>query len=155
MPLNPATLASGLSSVFAGSSDVAAAGSAWAGAYRDYAAVAMAGVAAPIFTGLEEGVLAGALAAAFTAGVASLGTTTLTDMELAFQAFWMVPPVVFGAGAVTAAPPGLAAALAAVFATGALAPTSAVVAAAVAAAIDTWTRMITVQLPGPVLVLLT
>lgn len=155
MPLDPVTLTAGLTPVFAGSDDVVAAGQAWAAAYADYAAVAMAGVAAPVFTGLEEDTLAAGMTAAFTAGVASLGTTTLTDMELAFQAFWLVPPVVFGAGVVTLAPPGLAAALAAVFAAGAVATTSAEVAAAVAAAIHAWTLTVTVTLPGPTTVTLT
>jgi len=154
MPLDPTTLTSGLLGVFAGSSDFADAAASWAGAYADYAAVAMAGVAAPVFTGLEEGVMATALTAAFAGGVASLGTTTLPAMELAFQAFWFVPPVVFGAGVVTLAPPGLAALLAAAFAAGALAPTSAEVAAGVAAAIHAWTLMVAVTFPNGTVVTL-
>lgn len=154
MPLDPSTLASGLSDVFEGSDDMVAAAQSWAGAYADYAQVAMAGVAAPVFTGLEEATLAAGLAAAFAGGVASLGTTTLPAMELAFQGFWMVPPVVFGAGTVTLAPPGLAAALAAVFAGGALVPTSAAMAAAVAAVLHAWTMTVAVTLPGPSVVTL-
>lgn len=149
MPLDPTTLTSGLLGVFAGSSDMADAAASWASGYADYAAVATANGVIPAFTGLEEGVLAGALAAAFAGGVASLGTTTLSAMELAFQAFWMVPPVLFGAGVVTLAPPGLSSLLAAVFATGVAAATSAEVAANVAAAIHAWTLTVTVTFPGP------
>ena len=154
MALLVQTLADGLASVFAASSDFAEAASSWADAYSTYAQAATAGVAIPVFTGLEEGLLASNLAAAFAAGVASEGSTTLAAMEVAFQAYWLVPPVVFGAGVVTVAPPGLAALLTAAIPALLVATTSAMAAGIFATAIDAWTHTVIVTFAGVVTVTL-
>jgi hypothetical protein len=153
MALLVTTLASGLASVFAGVDTFAAAGDGWASAYRSYAQGATAGVALPVFTGLEESVLAATLAGAFAAGIAAPGGT-LAALEVAFIAFWVAPPILFGTGVTTLAPPGLAALITATFPGNLLAATGAEAAASIAAAFDSWTRLISVTLPGPTVVTL-
>lgn len=149
MALLQPTLATGLATAFVGTNSFAEAGAGWASAYATYALAAQANGIFPAFTGLEQQTLANALAAAFQAGVASEGATTFAAVELALQAFWILPPIVFGAGAVTAAPPGLAALLEATRAPNLAAATSAVAASNVATALDTWTHTVTVTFPGP------
>lgn len=149
MALLQPTLAAGLATAFAGTNSFAEAGAGWASAYATYALAAQANGIFPVFTGLEQQALTSALSAAFQAGVASEGATTFAVMELAFQAFWQLPPVAFGAGVVTLAPPGLTALLEATRAPNLVAATSAVAASNVATALDIWTRTVTVTFPGP------
>ena len=148
MPLLASTLASGLSSVFTGVDSYQAAGTAWSNAYDVYARTAVAAGAPAILTGLEKTVMARSLAGVFEAGVASQGSSTLASMEAAFAAFWMLPPVVFGAGFVSAAPPGLAGLISATVPLNIVAATSAEAASNIANAIHTWTLSITVTFPN-------
>jgi hypothetical protein len=150
--LDPTSLATSLGSTFVGVSDFVSAGRGWAAAYKSYAQAAQAGVTVPTFTGLEEGVLASGLAAAFAAGIADPAGTP-QRMEVAFQAFWMVPPVVFGAGVTTLAPPGLSALIAATYPLNVVSSATGA-ATNIALALDAWTRLVTVTLPGPVVVTL-
>lgn len=153
MALSPGTLAAELTPVFGGTDSFVSAGAEWARAYKKYAETAQAGLALPIFTGVEEAVLAASLAAAFAAGIAAPAATP-DFMEAAFIAFWMAPPVVFGAGVVTVAPPGLAVLIRATFPVNLLAATASAASAVLAGAIDVWTRTVTVTLPGPTVVTL-
>lgn len=153
MALDPTNLASGLIPIFGGTDNFVTAGLAWASAYKSYAQVANAGVFLPTFTGLEEGILATALAGAFAAGIAAPNLTP-EAMEAAFIAFWLTPPVIFGAGVVTAAAPGLAALIRATFPINILAVSAPAAAAVIAVAIDTWTRTVAVTIPGPTVVTL-
>lgn len=77
------------------------AGQKWAQAYADYAAAAMSPVAAPPASlAAGQAVLARALGATFRTSLAA--PQTASQMAAAFTAFWLTPPVVFGAGLVTA-----------------------------------------------------
>lgn len=114
--------------------------------YQAYAASAVAGVAPPVFTGTEKVRFAAALQA-----VLSTPDHTAAEAAGAFVAavttFWLTPPVLFGAGAVTAfaGAPALLAALTAFF--GAFNDTDAA-AAGLATLLDVATKTITVVI-GP------
>lgn len=76
---------------------------AMAATYRTYTAVAMAGAASPIFTGLEPQLFSKNLMTAF--GINPLPNSpaaTATAFATAVNAWWLLPPVVFGGGVVTA-----------------------------------------------------
>lgn len=150
MALLSATLASGLIGAFAGTDSFSAAGDAWASAYASYAQTAQANGIPAVFTGAEQRLLSGSLASAFAAGVNAPGSL-LGALELAFQGFWYLPPVVFGTGVVTLAPPGLGTLVGATFGANLLAATAAEAANNVAVALDAWTRTVVVTFPGPVL----
>jgi hypothetical protein len=166
MPLLPATLENGLRDVFEGMpsypADAAAAGSAWAAAYRSYAAGALAGAVPALPASLPgaEAVLAGRLAGAFAAEQAP--ATLAAALDTAFVGFWLGPPPIgFSAppitGAVTVALPGvLTGTLSTIFALGVLdARAAAEQAQALAGALDSWTRSVqaTNATPGgPVIV---
>lgn len=153
MALVSAVLANSLAPTFAGVDTFATAGNGWASAYATYALSATAGVALPAFTGLERQLLAANLTAAFALGIID-SSAAMSAMELAFQAFWFLPPVIFGTGVVSVAPPGLAALIAATFPANILAATSAEAASNIASALDTWTRTVIVTFPGGVTVTL-
>jgi len=151
MALVASTLSDLLQSTFRGVDSFAAAAAGWASAYRTYAQSAQANGVPPVLTGLEEAVLAGQLTAAF----AALDPNTFPSaFEAAFQAFWLTPPVAFGSGAATLAPPGLGSLLVSTYPANLVAPTSAAAAINVAAAIDAWTRLVSVTFPGPVVAVL-
>lgn len=173
MPLNGAALAGTLQDLFEGErgypANGAEAGQRWAGAYRSYAAQALAGTTRPLSVSLAgaEQTLANALAGAFTTakaagpgGVAALATA----MDGGFVAFWMTP-IAFSipptgpptmTGVVSVAPPGvLANALNALFLAGvAQQAGTAQQAQALATILDGWTRTVLVvntpvTPPGP------
>jgi hypothetical protein len=173
MPLKVAGLRDALQKLFEDADDYpaddTAAGQRLANAYKTYAADAVAGATAPVALQLTaaETILAGALAAGFTAaknagpgGLAAL----LPLLDTAFVSFWLTPPVTFLvpippptiAGVVTVAPPGvLSAGLAGPFASGASQnATAAQQAQLLAAVLDIWTRTVIVTNtpvtpPGP------
>jgi len=76
-----------------------------AGAYNSYASTAMAGVATPIFTGAEEAIMTGTLAAVLTPMGAA--ATFAMALQNAILSYWLAPPVNFigtHPGMVTVAP---------------------------------------------------
>lgn len=183
MPLNKALLSNGLRDLFEGNDpsmpgekvfppNETEAGKKWAAVYKKYAEGALAGTTQPLAVSLTaaQNTLAGALAGAFTtaklnptpAAVAVLAAA----MDVAFVAFWLVPPVAFAAppppapptmaGVVSVAPPGvLTGLLSAMFAAGAVQEKSAADQAdALAMILDAWTRSVMVintpiTPPGP------
>lgn len=116
--------------------------------YLAYAAPAMAGPATPVFTGTEQVRFSAALLAIL--GV-SPPSGTPAQAAAAFVAavttFWLTPPVVFGAGVVTAFPGAgaLQAALVALFSTF---NDSSSAASGLATALDVATKTVTVVI-GP------
>jgi hypothetical protein len=162
MPLNSRGLGDDLAALFEGRNgypaSTAEAGKAWAAIYRGYAAEAHAGTAAPLAPGLAaaETALAGALETIFTDAQGGAAGTIASDLDAAYVAFWLTPPVQFATatvtGAVTVAPPGvLGPAFATVFAAGAAQSKSAAdQAKALADALDTWTRTVIVAITPPV-----
>lgn len=153
MPLSLATLESEfLAKVFDNPHPTfAAAGAAWASAYRVYAEDAISCIgASPIPATLDaaEAALSAALASAFALGF--LAPVTANAMDAAFVAFWFT--VSFG-GLPPAAPPGvIGAALIAQWVT--LFDDAEAVSDIHAAIFDTWTRTVTVAHPptcgGPI-----
>lgn len=151
MALIPSVLIGQLAGAFAAPvRDASTAARRHAIAYECYARSAMAGAFPWAATGAErERLVQSLLGAMIPAG-------TAPQMAAAWAqglfAFWSVPPVIFGAGAVTAFPgqPGLQAALTGIF--GNPGNTAASAAAAVGQALDAATRTILVTLPivGPV-----
>lgn len=76
---------------------------AMAATYQTYAALAMAGAASPIFTGLEPQLFSKNLMDAF--GINPLPNSPIavaTAFSTAVNAWWLLPPVLFSGGAVTA-----------------------------------------------------
>jgi hypothetical protein len=173
MPLKVAGLGDALRELFENADDFpaddSAAGQRLAGAYKTYAADAVAGPTAPVALQLSaaETTLAGALGDAFTAAkeAGPGGLTALLPMlDTAFVKFWLTPPVAFVvpvppptiAGVVTLATPGvLSTGLAGPLAAGASQGTTAAQQAQLLAAVlDTWTRTVIVTNtpvtpPGP------
>ena len=102
MALQQSKLASGLLELASGKNfpkDPLEAGKRWAHAYVEYAKVAMSPVGAPpTFAGGEQ-ILAAALASVWASSRSA--PTTAQGIAAALTAFWLTPPVVFGAGVVT------------------------------------------------------
>lgn len=147
MPLQLPVLQSQILSVLrTQTADVASQATRLANAYNAYALTALAGVAAPIFTGTESARLASILLPSIlTPGPAQRFAQAFADGLLSF---WTVPPVVFTDGVNAGVPlfttgPILTASLTVALA----APQDATLAAqSIAAALDTATRSITVLL---------
>ena len=122
----------------------------WGAAYDAYAKLGMAGIIPGTFTGSEASQFAAAILPAFN-NTNGTQVTAVAGFVLALTKYWMVPPVVYGVGAVTAIT-GLAA-LSTMFST---AYSSADAAASnIATFLDTCTKTVIVTLPGPTLVTLT
>lgn len=151
MALIPSVLIGQLAGAFAAPvRDASTAARRHAIAYECYARSAMAGAFPWAATGAErERLVQSLLGAMIPAGS---GPQMAGAWAQGLLAFWLAPPVVFGAGVVTAFPgqPALAAALTAAFSN----PnnTAATAAVSVSQALDAATRTILVTLPilGPV-----
>lgn len=149
MALLPATLESAFA-LLPESGDGTAAAADFAGIYATYATEAQAGVILPLFTGTEETRFAAALAAAFT-NTNGTPASAAAAFVLAVTEFWLTPPVPFGVPPVTPlavvtafiGAPVLQTQLEALLGVPNDLPTFA---AGLAAALDTATRTITVQL---------
>ena len=107
MPLDPSSMISGFTSMFQ-DGPLGAVGGAkqMASIYSSYAMQGMFGASAPVFTGLEQQVLAATLAAVF-----SLPAPNPAAFGMAWSSglttFWLAPPIVVvgaQAGVVTAIP---------------------------------------------------
>jgi len=136
--------------------DAYAAGRVWASAYAVYAADAQASGIPPAPLEANERLLATALGAAF-AGSRAAGQTA-NGIANALTVFWFSPPVVFGAGAVTAVggTDALAQALQGTWAVNQASRADQVQAMRnVAVVVDAFTHTVLVTLPGPVTVPLT
>ena len=103
MPLIPSILQKGLSDIAENYPDSASdAANKMAKAYADYARGAVAGGLPITLTGGEEKRLAAALLSAFAGGNGTPATGAMA-WAAGLTAFWLSPPVVFGAGVVTVA----------------------------------------------------
>jgi hypothetical protein len=159
MPLKVAGLRDALQKLFEDADDYpaddTAAGQRLANAYKTYAADAVAGATAPVALQLTaaETILAGALAAGFTAaknagpgGLAAL----LPLLDTAFVSFWLTPPVTF----LVPIPPPTIAGVVTVASGASQNATAAQQAQLLAAVLDIWTRTVIVTNtpvtpPGP------
>jgi len=163
MSLDPEKLAKALNDLFRGvpafPADVDKAGEEWANIYREYVSGAVAGPTAPVADTLEPaaGVLAKALAGAFTKAVdAGPGgmAVVVAAMDKAFVAFWATPipfaapPAI--AGVVTAPASGsLAGLMTTALAAGLVPGATGLQGTAVAAALDSWTKTVSVVNTAP------
>ena len=147
--LLPAVLLQGLASALRPSRSPQAAAQAWGAAYAAYARAAQAAGVPWVPTGAEEARFSATLVRSMTVGGSpSLLAGAVCD---AILAFWMLPPVVFGPGAVTAfgGQAVLQSSLAALFSNPRNEGT--IVATHAAAAMDAASRTVIVTLPivGP------
>jgi len=152
MALVAASLTAELTTVFSGSNDSGAiAADKIATAYDNYCKTAMAGIAVPIFTGMEKTVFANTLAASLSS---PQGNANIVGMAFqnAAMSYWMVPPVNFSGGAAI----GMVSAMAGVasigpsITTALSAPNEApVIAQLIATILDTATRTVLVAFTAP------
>jgi hypothetical protein len=153
MALVPAVISDGFAGMVEnnpGSAQDAA--SQFAAIYQAYALVAQAGAFPPVYTGLEVLRYASILYAEFK-NLSGTPVTAATAFVAAMTSFWMAPPVLFGAGAVTAFPgaPVLQTTLESLFS----GPNDKqVVAEGLAEALDTATKTVTVTIGITVFTLL-
>ena len=94
MALDPTSMINGFTSMFQnGALGIQPGAAKMASIYASYAATGMFGASAPVFTGLEQELLATTLAAVFGLQVPN-PTAFGTAWQTGLLAFWLTPPIV-------------------------------------------------------------